>query len=259
MIDALSAEWWKVRSVRSTYWVLAVTAAFLVVVLLLALQMAHIWDGLSAERRAEFALRPLQELGGWVAGLCLAVLGVLSVTSEYRTGMIRTTFTAMPRRRTVLAAKAAVIGTVALVAGEVMTVGSFLGTRLVIGDRPFPDQDASIAHDLPGFLISGASVAMFALLGLSLGALLRSTAGAIVSIVLLWYVVPMVVFQLPDPWSERFGSVMPSALPLQAAGLSADNSVYGDLLSPGVAAAMMLAYAFVPLGFAALALTRRDA
>ncbi|MFG2091045.1 MULTISPECIES: ABC transporter permease [unclassified Spirillospora] len=259
MTDALAAEWYKLRSVRSTWWVLAATALSFAFVMLLAFQTAHIWDGLPAERRAEFLLRPLQEIGGWVAGLCLAVLGVLSITSEYRTGMIRTTFAVLPRRRTVLAAKAAVVGTVALVAGEAMTVGSFLGTRLVIGDRPFPDQRASIAHELPGFVISGTSVAMFALLGLSLGALLRSTAGALVSVVLLWHVVPMLVLHLPEPWNGRLGSVVPSALPRQAAGLGADNSIYGDLLSPGAAAAVMAAYALAPLGLAALALTRRDA
>ncbi|TDC87367.1 ABC transporter permease subunit [Actinomadura sp. 7K507] len=259
MTDALAAEWWKLRSVRSTYWVLAATAAFVLVVLLLAFQMAHVWDGLSDERREDLLLRPLQELGGWGAGLCLGVLGVLSVTSEYRTGMIRTTFAVLPRRRTVLAAKAAVIGTVALVAGEVVTIGSFLGTRLVVGDRAFPDQGTSIAQELPSFAISGTSVPMFALLGLALGVLLRSTAGALVSVVFLWHILPLLVFQLPEPWSERIGSVVPGALPAQAAGLGADDSVYGDLLSPGAAAAMMAAYALVPLGFAAFALTRRDA
>ncbi|MFI0483606.1 hypothetical protein [Actinomadura sp. 9N215] len=74
MGDAVAAEWWKLRSVRSTYWTLAAAAAFLVVVLLLAVQMARIWDGLSAERRADFELRPLQQLGGWGAALCMAVL-----------------------------------------------------------------------------------------------------------------------------------------------------------------------------------------
>lgn len=63
--DAVAAEWWKLRSVRSTYWTLAATAVFLVFVLVLAVQMAQIWDGLSAERRADFELRPLQLLGGW--------------------------------------------------------------------------------------------------------------------------------------------------------------------------------------------------
>ncbi|TDE35866.1 ABC transporter permease [Actinomadura sp. 6K520] len=258
MTDALAAEWYKLRTVRSTWWLLAATAACLGIVLLLALQMAHVWDGLPAGRRAEFRLRPLQELGGWVAGLCLAVLGVVSVTSEYRTGMIRTTFTVLPGRRTVLAAKAAVVGTVALIAGEAMTIGSLLGTRLVVGDRPFPDQRESMAQQLPGFAVSGTSVAMFALLGVALGVLLRSTAGALVAVVLLWHVVPLLVFHLPEPWNERAGSVMPGALPRQAAGLGAGDSIYGGLLSPGAAAAAMLAYALVPLGFAAFALTRRD-
>ncbi|XRQ16137.1 ABC transporter permease [Actinomadura welshii] len=259
MTDALAAEWYKLRSVRSTRWILAVTAAFFALVLLLAFQTAQVWDGLPAERRADYRLRPLQEIGVWAAGLCLAVLGVLSVTSEYRTGMIRTTFTALPRRRTVLAAKAVLVGAVSLAAGEAMAIGSFLGTRLVVGDRPFPDQQESIAHELPGFAVSGASVAVFALLGLALGVLLRSTAGAIVPVVLLWHVVPLVVFQLPEPWDARIGSVMPGALPRQAAGLSAEDSIYGNMLSPWAAAGAMLAYALVPLAVAAFTITRRDA
>lgn len=258
MIDALAAEWWKLRSVRSTYWVLSAAAAFLGFVLLLALQMAQVWDGLSAERRADFRLRPLQDLAGWAAALCLGILGVLSVTSEYRTGMIRTTLAVFPRRRTLLAAKAALIATVALIAGEAVSVGSFLGTRLAVGDRPFPDQ-GPIAHDLPGFIITGLSVPVFALLGLSLGVLLRSAAGALVSLVFVWHVLPLLVYQLPGPWNERAGSVMISALPRQIAGLSADNSIYGDLLSPVAAAAVMLAYALVPLVLAGLVLSRRDA
>ncbi|NED58856.1 ABC transporter permease, partial [Micromonospora aurantiaca] len=116
MGGAIAAEWWKLRSVRSTYVVLAVTAAFTGFVLLLAFQMAHVWDGLPADRRDDLLLRPLQELGGWGASLCLAILGVVSVTSEYRTGMIRASLVAMPGRRTLLLAKAAVVGAVALAA-----------------------------------------------------------------------------------------------------------------------------------------------
>ncbi|GAA4237730.1 ABC transporter permease [Actinomadura meridiana] len=259
MIDAMAAEWAKLRTVRSTYCTLAAAALFLVLVTLLAVEMAQVWNGLDARRRSEYELRPLQELATWAAALCLGVLGVLSITSEYRTGMIRTTLAVLPRRGTLVAAKAVVVGTVALVAGEVVTLGAFLGTRLIIGGRPFPDQRESIAHELPGFLISGASVALFALLGLALGLLLRSTAGAIVSVVLLWHVVPLLVFHLPGPWNERIGSVLPGALPRQIAGISADDSVFGDLLSPGVAAALTLAYVLVPLGLAAFVLKRRDA
>ncbi|WP_141576491.1 ABC transporter permease [Actinomadura sp. WMMA1423] len=256
---AVAAEWRKLWSVRSTYRVLAVTVAFTGFTILLALQMAHVWDGLPAERRDEMRLRPLQEISTWVASLCLAVLGALSVTSEYRTGMIRASLTAVPRRRALLLAKAVVVGAVALAAGEAAAAGSFLGTRLAVGDRPFPDQHASLVHDLPGLLVEGTAVPVFALLGLSLGVLLRSTAGTLVSVVFLWHVLPLLAFHLPRPWSERVGSVMPGGLPAQMAGFGADNSIYGDLLSPGAATAVLLAYALVPLGLAALVLGGRDA
>jgi hypothetical protein len=259
IVDAVAAEWRKLCSIRSTSWILAGTAAFTGFTVLLAIQMAQVWDGLSADRREDFLLRPLQELSTWVASLCLAVLGALSVTSEYRTGMIRATLTVLPRRSALLPAKAVVVGAVALLAGEAATVGSFLGTRLVIGDRPFPDQHASLVHDLPGFLVEGTAVPLFALLGLALGVLLRSTAGTLVSVVFLWHVLPLLVFHLPRPWNERAGSVMPGGLPAQMAGLGANNSIYGDLLSPGAATGLLLAYALVPLGLAALVLTRRDA
>lgn len=184
---------------------------------------------------------------------------MLSVTSEYRTGMVRSTLAVMPRRGTVIAAKAAVVGTVALVAGEAVSIGAFLGTRLAVGDRPFPDQTASVAHDLPGFAVAGTSVAVFALLGVSLGVLLRSTAGALVSVVAVWHVLPLLVDHLPEPWNERAASVLPGALPGQITGFGTDHSIYGDLLPPGAAVAATLAYAFVPLVLAAFVLSRRDA
>jgi ABC-2 type transport system permease protein len=259
MLDAVAAEWWKLRSVRSTHVIVSVAAGFVVFVVLLAVQQAHVWDGLDTARRARFLLRPLQELGGWVAQLCLGVLGVLAVTSEYRTGTVRTSLVAMPSRTRFLAAKAAVVGLTGLAVGETVCIGCLLGTRLAVGGRPFPDQRASIAHDLPGFAVSGVAVAVFALLGLALGVLLRSAAGAIVGVVLLWHVVPLLVYHLPEPWNERLGSAVPAGLPNEIAGLSARHSIYGDLLSPPAAAAVLLAYALVPLAFAGLVLTRRDA
>jgi hypothetical protein len=254
----VAAEWWKLRSVRSTYIVSAVAAGFAVFVVLLAFQQAQVWDGLDAGRRARFLLRPLQELGGWVAQLCLGVLGVLAATSEFRTGTIRTSLVAVPSRPRFLAAKAAVVALTALVVGEAVTFGCLLGTRLVVGGRRFPDQHASIAHDVPAFAVAGAVVAVFALLGLALGVVLRSAAGAIVALVLLWHVVPLLAYHLPAPWNERAGSVMLGGLATQIAGLSAKNSIYGGLLPPAAAAAVLLAYALVPLAFAGFVLARRD-
>lgn len=259
MLDAVAAEWWKLRSVRSTRVIVAVTAGFVLFVVLLAVQQAHVWDGLDSARRARFFLRPLQELGGWVAQLCLGVLGVLAVTSEYRTGMVRTSLVAVPSRPRFLAAKASVVALTGLAVGEAVTIGCFLGTRLAAGGRAFPDQRASVWHDLPGFAVSGVAVAVFALLGLALGVLLRSAAGAIVAVVMLWHVVPLLVYHLPEPWNGRLGSVMLPGLPAEIAGWGARHSIYGDLLPPPAAAAVLLSYAVVPLAFAGLVLTRRDA
>ncbi|QXJ26013.1 ABC transporter permease subunit [Actinomadura graeca] len=259
MGDALAAEWWKLRSVRSTYWTLAAAAGIVLLVVLIALQAAHVWDGLPADERARFTLRPLQRLGPWAASLCLAVLGVLTATSEYRTGTIGTSLTAVPRRGRLLAAKAVVVGAVSLAAGEAAALASCLGTRLAVGGRPFPDQREPVLHDLPGFAVEGTSVAMFALLGLSLGLLLRSAAAAITTVVLIWHVLPLAVSHLPGPWNTRIGSVMPGGLAAQASGLTTEHSIYGDVLPPGVAAVMMLAYSAVPPALAALVFSRRDA
>lgn len=256
---AVAAEWRKLRSVRSTYGVLGTAVAFSLFVVLLAAQLARTWDGLGADDRAQVAIRPVLELAGWVGGLCLAVLGVLSVTSEYRTGMVRLSLTAVPGRGRFLAAKALVVGAVGLVAGQVTTVGVFLASRPAVGDRPIADQRAAVVEELPGFAVSGTSVAVFALLGLGLGVLLRSAAGAITGVVLVWHVLPTAVFQLPAPWDERVGSVMLSGLPAQISGRGAEPSIYGHLLPPVAASAVLAAYALVPLAAGALVLRRRDA
>ncbi|WP_131737477.1 ABC transporter permease subunit [Actinomadura roseirufa] len=259
MRDAIAAEWWKLCSVRSTRWVLAIVAAFVVLLLALAFQEAQIFDGLAPGRREKLALRPLQEMSPWVTGLCMAVTGVLTATSEYRSGTIRSSLVAVPRRSRLPAAKAVVVTAVSLAAGEAATLGTFLGSRLVIGDRPFVDQRAPLPHDLPGFGVEAVSVPVFALLGLALGLLLRSAAAAITAVVLLWHVLPLLVFHLPAPWNERLGSVMLGGLGPRAAGHSVENSIYGGALPPWGAAALMLAYALLPLVVAVSVFARRDA
>ncbi|MFD0687433.1 ABC transporter permease subunit [Actinomadura fibrosa] len=259
MRDVVAAEWCKLRSIRSTFAVLSVAAGCAVLTWLIAFQAARAFDGLSPARRADLPLRPIQELGPWIAGLCLGILGVLAATSEYRSGTIRASLVAVPRRGRLVAAKAVVVAAVALAAGEAVTLAAVIGTRLAIGGQPFTDQTGSLCQDLPAFAVEGTSVAVFALLGLALGLLLRSAAGAITIMVFLWHIVPLLAFHLPAPWDARTGSVLPGALATQAAGLDADDSIYGDLLAPPVAAAAMAAYALLPLCLAALLFARRDA
>jgi hypothetical protein len=259
MPDIAAAEWLKLRSVRSTHVVLGVVAVFLLLGLLLSWQAVSIWDGLSPERRTRFAFTQPATLVSWAAGLCLGVLGVLVVTSEYRTGMIRTTLAVMPRRPAVLAAKAGVLAVLALAVGNAVTLASFFTERLIVGDRPISGHRTAVAQELAELLARGSMVAVYALLGLGLAALLRSTAGAIVGLVLPWYMLPIITGWLPDPWGKRVSSFMPDALPEQIVGGDNANSVYGSLLPPAAAVAVAVAYAVVPVCAGAYLLNRRDA
>ncbi|WP_055480266.1 ABC transporter permease subunit [Sphaerimonospora mesophila] len=260
MIDALAAEWLKIRTLRSTLIVLVVLAVFVGLMALLAVYAATAWDAMSPEQRSRSAVSDLAPLTEWVASLAMAVLGVLTITGEYGTGMIRTTFAAMPARGVVLTAKAGVVAAVSYISGLAAVVATFAVSRLIIGDRPIPGQSAEpFADRLPLFLAMALSITMFALIGLFLGTLTRSAAGSIAILVAVWYLIPIVVNHLPAPWHERIGSLVPSALTGQLAGTGNPDSVYGSLLSPPVALAVMAAYVAVPYGLAALRVTRRDA
>ncbi|SHN32883.1 ABC transporter permease subunit [Actinacidiphila paucisporea] len=176
---AVLSEWIKLRSVRSTY--LTLLCALLMGLVLGwvdTASAAHNWPTMSAGDRAGFD--PVGDcFTGFVIGqLAFGVLGVLAVSSEYRTGSIRTTFTAVPRRGTVFAAKALVIGAVALVLGECMAFTAFF-----LGQRNLAHAHLSVGLGDPGVLraVTGAGLYLFvvAMVGFGLGAVIRHTAGAV--------------------------------------------------------------------------------
>lgn len=260
VFDALATEWLKIRTVRTTYVLLGIVAIVVGLSALLAWFAAVTWDGLAPANKDRIALAPLAGLTSWVAQLCLAVLGVLVITSEYATGAIRATLTVLPRRTAVLAAKAAVVGLTGLTTGVGATMTTFVASRLIIGDRPIRGQPTGgVAGELPSLLAMGVSVMMFGLLGLGLGAIMRSALAAIPTLVALWYIVPIAVYQLPAPWADRIGSFLPGGLAGQLAGTGNENSVAGDWLPPSGALAVMIGYMLVPLAVAAVLLVRRDA
>ncbi len=267
MTGALSAEWLKIRSVRSTYYILAVAAVAVVLAALFIWQGVVVWDELPPERRARFGAIPMEEYTLPVTQLALGVLGVLAITSEYATGTIRSTLVAVPSRRAVLAAKAGVVAAVALAAGEAVVFATFLVTRAIVGDRPFPGHTTGLWHQTPQLLLLGLSVMAFALIGLAFGVMTRSTAGAVISVVVLLFVAPAFITYLPDPWGRRLSAVMLPNLPDQVAGAlgwSSPEIYVGPwarvaVLSPGWAATVLAAYIVVPLAAAAVVFRRRDA
>jgi ABC-2 type transport system permease protein len=105
----------------------------------------------------------------------------------------------------------------------------------------------------------GLSTATFALIGLGLGAITRSSLATVVVLALVWYIVPLIAAHVPAPWNEVLSSLVPGALAGQLAATGTENSVFSALLAPWQAALVMLSYAFVPLILGAAALMRRDA
>ncbi|XVQ14364.1 ABC transporter permease [Spirillospora sp. CA-255316] len=256
-VHVFAAEWLKLRSVRSTFHTLGVVVVFVLLCGLWSWFAASYWDGLSPERRATAKAAPAVQPLVPALPVCAAVLGGLAVTSEYATGMIRTSLAAVPRRGLLFAAKAAVAGAVALVTSLVCLSAALALGRLIVGDRPIPTFEPSVGEQVPHLLALSAAAAVIALVACGTGAVLRSTAGTLTVVVVLVAVLPQVANLLPSPWGERVVSVLPLMLPFQivaAPGSSQDPGV----LSPVTAAAVLAAYAAVALAMGAFSFVRRD-
>lgn len=245
--DVLISEWTKLRSVRSTYWALLVAA----VVSLAGSMLVAFPAGHGARLPDPVAFSFI----GWAEYPVLAVgiLGVLAFTSECATGQIRTTFTAVPRRLAVLAAKTAVIGSVALVFGELLAVASFLLTQAILSRH---GQGISLSHpQVPGAVISaGFVLVVVALTGVALGAAIRHTAGAIAALPAVFYL-PLILLWLPSPWNHRIDRF---TLPVAAYQVVALHPAT-DLLAPALSLVVLIAWPAVALAVAAVLLTRRGA
>lgn len=259
MTGLIAAEWLKLHSTRAA----RITAAVLVTAIAgcaaLAWYVASMYDRLSPADKPHLSVSPLEELTLSVSQIGFAVLGVLAITSEYRTGLVRTTFTVAPARRRVLAAKALVLAAAGLATGIAVSLATHGICAAIIGDRPIRFYDTPA--DVPLLLAAGPSVLVFALLGLGLGVVLRSSAGAIATMVLLWYALPIVALNLPAPWSSRIGALALTRLDSQLAGVDLAAKYGGTmpeaLLSPWGAAAVLAAYAAAGLAPAFLRI-RRD-
>jgi hypothetical protein len=258
-MSVLTSEWLKVRSIRSTYLIIGLSLGAILLGLALAASAAGMYDSAPPEKRPSARIADLEEVLVIVPQLCMGILGTLAMTSEYVTGLIRTTLTLVPHRRRVLTAKATIVGAMGLIVGLATVFGTYAVSRWVLGDRFSGTYATAFLDKLPLLTATSLTVPAFALLGLGLGALLRSTAGAIAIMAALVYVVPMIIGNIPEPWSERLGSLMIGGLPRQLTGDSNANSVYGSLLPPPAAAAVLAAYALLPLLTATWLLRRRDA
>jgi len=246
--QAARMEWIKLRTLRSTWWTLGITAAGSV-----AIGAAV---GLGTKNAAGDLTN--NALAGMVPGLLLAgVLGVLTMTSEYTSGMIRATLAAIPRRPAVLAAKAAVFGAVTLAVGEAAAFVSFFAGGATLGhgiSAPTLGQPGV----LRAVVLSGTSFCLIGLLGLGLGAIIRHTAAAAAVLIGGVYVA-----------AQAIGAIVQAAaayMPILIVGnsVSATKACAGakqcpHFLSAWAGLGMLCLYAAAALVIGGWLLVRRDA
>ncbi|WP_327584517.1 ABC transporter permease [Nonomuraea sp. NBC_00507] len=250
----LSSEWLKLRSVTSTYQAMG-TAALTVA---LGVAWTFYVSGLADERGSLRAAAPEEGFLPLVQ-ISLAVLGVLAITNEYATGMIRTSLITVPKRGTLLLAKAGIVGLATFAAANAILLVTYSASRLIANGRHLGFNDTPFADDLPKLLASGLSVTALALVGLGLGAAIRSTAGAIVSVVALLFVLPGVVNYLPPPWNTRVATLLLPNLVPQIADERLSTRLGDGFLPPWAALAVLVAYPIVALAIGSYLLARRDA
>lgn len=251
----IRSEWTKFRSLRSTVYTL-LTAVGLTVGIgaLFSAVTKSQFDTLSPAQQATFDAVGTSLGGITFSQLAIGVLGVLLITGEYSTGMIRSSLTAVPARLPVLWAKLAVFAGVVFAVSLVTSFVSFLLGQALLGS------DLNVTLSEPGALraIVGAAayVTIAGLMGVALGALLRNTAAGISTFVGVFFVVPPLTLLLPSSWTDAFAQYLPSN-----AGGSMFSSDMGldNALSPGAGLAVLLLWAVALIGAAAWRLRRFDA
>jgi ABC-2 type transport system permease protein len=256
---ALHAEWTKLRTAPGTIWLLAAT-----IVLTVAVSTA----AAAATRCPAGAACPVDPAKLSLTGVefgqaVVAILAVLAIGTEYSTGMIRTTLTAMPRRAAVLAAKAAVTTGPVLAAAAAAVAGSLVAGRLILpghgftAARGFPLLSLADGPVLRAAAGSVLYLALIALLSLGVATAVRDPAVAIGIVLGLLYLFPIVgaVAASPD-WQRHLEQIGPMTAGLD---IEATTGLRGLPLSPWAGLGVLAAWAAAALLAGGLVLRLRDA
>lgn len=255
---ALRSEWTKLRTVRSTgFSLLAMAVISLGLMSLIAWATMNRWPRLDPRERLDLAQHPLEIILArpvFVSQLVVAVLGVMVISAEYTTGMIRSTLQAQPRRLTVLVAKIVVFAALMLVVGELLSFAAFLIGKPIIAARvPVELGDPGITRAVIG---AGLYLAVLGLFALGFGAILRHTAGAITAVLGIVLILSNLTALLPDSWGHHINAWMPTNAGLL---ILQPQQAPDDLLSPWQGLAVFAGWTALLLIIAGVMFRRRDA
>jgi len=250
-LGVLHAEWIKLWSVRSTRWSLLIALVLTIgLPLLVSAIIASHWD-----QHSHSDFNPLDPVlvGPGLAQLPIGVLGVLVITAEYSTGMIRASLTAVPKRLPVLWAKALVFAVVTFVLMLPAILIAFFASQSILSAHV----SYSLGHPGVTRVVFGSMVylAVTGALCVGLGAIVRNTAGSIVLFAALFFVVPPLMNVLPQNWNNAISQYLPAN-----AGTSLMNLTHSaHQLRPWPGFAVYVGYTLLSLAIAAAVLMRRDA
>jgi ABC-2 type transport system permease protein len=255
----ISAEWTKIRSVQSTVWTLILFVVITVGLTagLTALIVHSPGGPRAAARDATIRADPVGFILGAGIGLgqlTICVLGVLLITTEYSTGVIRASLLAVPKRLPMLLAKITVFAGLMLVIAEIVVFGSFFaGSALLHSLAPVSLSDHNVIRAVVG---AGLYLTVLGLFALAIGSLIRHTAGAIATVIGVVLVLPILTSLLPGSW----GAHVDAYLPEQAGSkVFAARPEAAQLLSAWQGFGVFCLWTLVLLVLGAWLLRRRDA
>lgn len=255
----MEAEWTKIRSVRSTVWTLLLFVIITIgLTALFSWLTASNWNGpRAAPRDARVLSDPIGFIFGAGIGLgqlTICVLGVLVVTTEYSTGVIRASLLAVPKRYPMLAAKLAVFGLLVLVLAELVAFGSFLVGSAILHSRvPVSLSDAGVLRATLG---AGFYLTVLGIFAVAVGAIVRHTAAGISIVIGVVLVLPILAGLLPGSWGAHINAYLP-----QQAGslIYAVHQSSSQLLSAWEGFGVLCIWTALLLTGATLLLNYRDA
>jgi hypothetical protein len=265
-VSIIRSEWIKLRSLRSTLWSIGLTAVVMVGLAWLVCgvrahqfhqDMRNLAEGRPISDPVNLFIPDAVSLslsGIILAQLVLGVLGVLVVTGEYSSRMVLATFSVVPRRLPVLLGKVAVFAVVIGIVVEIASVVAFLVGQAALSSTGHGATWSSIGAPRAIFG-GGLYLVLVGLMGLGLGFALRSTAGAIGTLMGLMLVMPLLVAALPSPYDENIRKILP-----MIAGTQIIQTPYRDpsMLAPWAGLGVMALWSLGALVLGAFVLQKRD-
>jgi ABC-2 type transport system permease protein len=256
-VGVIRSEWIKLRSLRSTWY--SLLAAVVIIVglgtLFSALRAHRFNQDVGPGGRIVIDAVQISLRGVFLAQLAIGVLGVLVISGEYGTGMIRSSVAAVPHRQPILVAKAVVFGSVVFIVSLASTFAAFIFGQLALTST---HHQASLSTPGAWRAIFGGAIylTLIGLLAVGLGFLIRNTAGGIAALFGVVLVAPLLTNALPTPYSTDVAKFLPLNAGTQI--LSTTN-FDPDMLAPWTGIGVTAIYVVVALIAGAVMLARRDA